>query len=85
MKDVMDLGSTHASRCIRGLRRRSVRHDDEYLNVVADEMESVFQIMYTARRALMVLEGSKLSSHQQRVVEIGLNVPAHPGRQGQVG
>ena len=56
MKDVRKVGSTPTSRCIDALRRRAIKHNDPYLNVVADEMAAVYQKMYNARRALMVIE-----------------------------
>lgn len=66
MRQATDVGSTHTKRCIEGLRRRAVKYGDDYLNVVADEMERTYQALYTARRALMVAE---------KVVAIGLRVP----------
>lgn len=39
------MASTHTTRTLAALRRRARTYDDEYLDVVADELERVYVLM----------------------------------------
>ncbi|OCP21989.1 hypothetical protein BC361_25825 [Ensifer sp. LC54] len=58
--------STPSSRAIRALRARAKKHNDPYLDFVADEFERTYTLMLQARRALILME---------KAVKFGLKLP----------
>ena len=48
--------SSHTTRCIASMRKRAIWFEDDYYNVVADEMKHLLEGMIEARMKLFDLE-----------------------------
>lgn len=48
--------SSHFTRCVTLLRKRAIWFEDDYYNVVADEMKRIYNLMLEARIMLISLE-----------------------------
>ena len=52
--------SSHSTRCIASMRKRAIWFEDDYYNVVADEMKRLLEGMIEARTKLFALEEESL-------------------------